>query len=476
MTARRVGARRRARAAAGRAGAAAGTVLAAAACASPGTPPGGPERRTPPRVVRVSPESGAVNVRPREVVFEYDAVVSETPRGGSGGAGGGATGLETLVTVSPRSGSVAVDWRRERIAVRPRRGFRPNVTYTVTVLPGIQDLRSNVRDTATVAVFSTGGPIAAAALRGVVYDWVNNRPAARAVVEATAADSTVYFAVADSAGRFVVPNVPAGAYLVRGTVDVNLNRTADPREPFDTARSTAAPPAAAARDTGGLALYAFAHDTVAARLTNVAASDSVTLRLTFDRPLRPDQPFAGRVRVVAADSSPVAVRGVFTAAAADSIAQAETRAAQPTAPGDSARRPAGAGADTTAGPAPPPAPGSPAGPPTQAPRLGRPIPPTELVVRLAAPLRANTVFRVRAVDLRSLSNVVGTSERTFTSPRAPRAAPPAAPAATPPAATPPRATPPAATPPAARPPAAPATPPPAAPPAPRASPPPARGQ
>jgi hypothetical protein len=412
-------------------------------------------------VVRVSPESGAVNVRPREVVFEYDAVVSETPRGGSGGAGAGATGLETLVTVSPRSGSVAVDWRRERIAVRPRRGFRPNVTYTVTVLPGIQDLRSNVRDTATVAVFSTGGPIATAAVRGVVFDWVNNRPAARAVVEATTADSTVYFAVADSAGRFVVPNVPPGAYLVRGTVDVNLNRTADPREPFDSARATAATAprtAPAARDTGGLALYAFAHDTVAARLTTVAASDSVTLRLTFDRPLRPDQPFAGRVRVVAADSSPVAVRGVFPAAVADSIAQAETRAAQPAAPGDSARRPAGAATDTTAGPARRAAPGSPAGPPTQAPLLGRPVPPTELVVRLAAPLRANTQFRVRAADLRSLSNVVGTSERTFTTPRAPRAAPPAA------------------TPPAARPPAAPATAPPAAPAAPRASPPPARGQ
>jgi hypothetical protein len=444
--------------------AAAAVVAGAGACASPGVPPGGPERRTPPRVVRVTPESGAVNVRPREVVFEYDAVVSETPRGGgaTGGGAGGTSGLEALVTVSPRSGSVAVDWRRERIAVRPRRGFRPNVTYTVTVLPGIQDLRNNVRDTATIAVFSTGGPIARGSVRGVVYDWTNNRPAARAVVEATAADSTVFFAVADSAGRFVVPNIPAGAYLVRGTVDVNLNRTADPREAFDTARAAAgatgpAPPRTPA-DTGGVALYAFAHDTLPPRLTGVASSDSVTLRLTFDRPLRPEQPFAGRVRVVASDSTAQTVRSVLTAAAADSIAQGAARTAQQASGGDSAANAPRRGA------------GAPGEPAAQPPRLGRPVPPTELVVRVAAPLRPNTVYRVRASDLRSLSNVVGTSERTFTTPRAAPAPRPAAPRAAPPA---PR---PAAPPPPGQRPPTPAAPPPATPPpaTPTPAPPPAR--
>ena len=36
-----------------------------AACASAGPPPGGPEDRLPPRVVRVTPDTNAVNVRDR---------------------------------------------------------------------------------------------------------------------------------------------------------------------------------------------------------------------------------------------------------------------------------------------------------------------------------------------------------------------------------------------------------------------------
>lgn len=412
-------------------------IVTLGACASPGTPPGGPERLVPPQLVRVAPESGAVNVRPRAVVFEYDAVVSETPRGGGGGAGG-ATGLESIVTVSPRSGSVEVDWQRERIAVRPRRGFRPNLTYTVTVLPGLQDLRSNVRDTASVAVFSTGGPIATARVRGVAFDWVNNRAAARAVVEATGADSVTYFAVADSAGRFVVPNIPAGSYLVRATVDVNNNRAADPREAFDTVRAVAtARGADVMSDTGGLALYAYVRDSLPPRLTNAEAVDSLTLRLTFDRALRPEQPFTNRVRVVGADSAAIPVRAVLTPAVADSIAGTQARAA------------AGARNDTTARPATPDSGRAPTQPPRRPaapardsaaapPRLTRPVPPTELVVQLGTPLRPGATGRVLVTDVRSLSNVAGASERTFTAPRptpAPDAPPPSSPAQ-PPAARP----------------------------------------
>ena len=56
-------------------------------------------------MIDTSPDTNAVGVRPREVVFTFDAVVSETPRGGvSAGVGTGATGLAgvTLVSASGR--------------------------------------------------------------------------------------------------------------------------------------------------------------------------------------------------------------------------------------------------------------------------------------------------------------------------------------------------------------------------------------
>ncbi len=470
-----------------------------AACASPGFPAGGPPRAIPPRLVAIAPDTLAVGARPKSVEFTFDEVINEASRGtgAAAGTGGGATGLESVVLVSPRSGSVSVDWGRERIYVRPRRGFRPNVTYTITILAGLSDLRNHARDSATIAVFSTGGAIAGSEIRGVVFDWVNGRTAPGAVVEAVAADSVPYVALADTAGRFVIANVPAGAYLVRGGVDVNGNRAIDPREPFDTARTSAtvrvgppvftapiAPAVLAAEleaskdstrprprrvpaprvgvgvgDTTirGLALYAFVHDTLTPRVGTVTPIDSSTLRLSFDRALRPDQPFGpAQIRVVGPDSAVVAVREVLTAAVFDSTAQAAINAAR--AHADSAARanpPANPPANAAAGAratAPNTSPIGAANRPP-GPRLGRPVPPVDLIVRLGANLRPNTIYRLAVRDIRSLSGIAGTTERTFTTPRSappprpspaprsiparPAGAPGAAPAGGPPAGAPP---------------------------------------
>lgn len=413
--------------------------LGAAGCASPGVPPGGPEDNAPPRVLRISPDTGATGVRPREVVFTFDEVVSETPRGagvgGSGGAGTAGAGdpLAPLFQVSPRVGSVEVDWRRDRVAVRPRRGFRDSTTYTVTMLAGLADLRDNVRDSATVLVFSTGPARARNSIGGVVFDWVNGKPAARAVVEAIAPDSTIYYTIADSVGRFTIANIPIGSYLVKGAVDVNANRSVDPREGFDTLRVDAN--VVARNDTAAAELYAFVRDTIGPRLLSATPRDSTTLRVTFDRPLVPGQPLSpASFSLVAADSSVVLIQNVLTAADYDSLVARRTRAsadsaarARPdTAARARAQRDSVARADSLARVArdtsaaarrrrvvPPPVP-------------RRPTPSTDVVLVLAAPLRPQTAYRLTARELRSLSGRARTSERVFNTPRAEPARPPAA--------------------------------------------------
>lgn len=274
-----------------RAGAAA--VLVAAACAQPQLPPGGPPDTAAPRLIGTAPDSGQVGVRIDEVVFRFDEVVSEVPRG---------TELARAVLVSPGDGRVSVDWKRNAIGVRPRGGWRPNTTYVVTLLPVMVDLRGNVRDSSTVLVFSTGDAMPATRVSGVVFDWMRAAPASRAFVEARAAtDSTLQWTTeADSSGRFVLPFLTPGEYTVRALVDANRNHQFDPREHWDSARVSL-------RDSVSVELYTAFRDTVAPRLVSAAATDSMTVRVTMDRPFSPDPAHAPTVEVFGPDSARIGI-------------------------------------------------------------------------------------------------------------------------------------------------------------------------
>jgi hypothetical protein len=353
------------------------------ACASQGDPPGGPPDAVPPVVVAIAPESGAVNVRPDRVEFRFDEVVSERPSG--------APSLEQAVLISPTDGLPRVDWRRRSIAVRPRRDWKPNAVYTVTLLPGITDLRGNAMKTGASVIFATGPTIPNTRVTGILYDWVAGHAVRAGAIEAVALpDSIVYVARTDSVGRFTLAHLPPGSYAVRGWLDANANRELDGREAYDSA-------SVALRDTASLTLLAFVHDTLPPRINAVEVVDSMTLRVELNQPLDPEQTVdTTRFRLTAPDSSPVRLRNVLPAdawdrARADSIARADTT-----------RRP-------PARQAPTPRPDSVV--------LPRPVPISRFVVITAEPLRPETTYRLIAVEARNLLGRAGTSARVFTMPR-----------------------------------------------------------
>lgn len=282
--------------------------LALAACASPGTPPGGPVDTQAPEIVRIAPDSGRTGVTPRSVIFRFDEVVSERPAG--------AASLNALFLISPRDGEPRVGWGRNEIAVRPRRGWKPNTAYTVTLLPGLTDLRGNVRNTGAVMVFSTGQSIPEGSITGTVFDWAEGRILQRALVEARprADTTTVYVTATDSAGTFTIGNLAGGDYEVRGIADANNNRALDPREAWDSV-------SVALTDSARIEVLAFVHDSIGARLTSVTVTDSVTLDLRFDNPLSVSSPLSpANVRVLAADSTPVPIISVSPPAADTAVA------------------------------------------------------------------------------------------------------------------------------------------------------------
>ena len=381
-------------------------LLLVAACASPGMPPGGPEDKLPPELVSISPDSASLNVKPNWAVFRFDEVVSERPQG--------AASLERLFLISPRDGEPRVDWRRNSIAVRPRKGWRPNTVYSVTMLPGLTDLRTNVRKQGATLVFSTGGAIPDTRVTGIVFDWIAGRPAGGAAVEVISRDSVVYVASADSSGRFELRNVPLGSYVVRAFMDANNNRSLDSREAWDSAAITLT-------GTAAVELLAFVHDTIGPRINTVTVVDSLTLRVAFDKRLSPSTDVSPALfRLLTADSATVPIATAMFGRAADSLRTALARAAQDSARlrGDSVR------ADTTATARPAararPGPGGrrPAtADTTPLATPSRPSPEAEVVLTLGSPVAVGNTYRLRAQDIRGIIGAARTSDRVFTLPK-----------------------------------------------------------
>jgi hypothetical protein len=374
-------------------------VAALLSCASPGMPPGGPDDRLPPEIVTITPDSGALNAKPKQVVFRFDEVVSEHPSG--------APTLDRLFLISPRDGEPKVSWKRSAIAVRPRKGWRDNTVYTVTMLPGLTDLRNNVRKQGAVALFSTGGTIPDTRVTGIVFDWVAGKPAPRAAIEAITPDSTIYVASADSTGHFEMLHLPLGPYTIRAYMDANSNRSVDPREAWDSVGITLS-------GSTNVEMLAFVHDTIGPRVNTVTVQDSITIRVTFDKPIHPSQAIEPALfKLMAADSSPIPILSALSAktaelerVAAEKAKQDSARARDTTAR-DSSKTPRvplpnrkGAQRDTTPVPVP-----------------SRPIPESEVILGLGSPLVPGTTYRLRVIEIEGMLRVRRTSDRVFTLPR-----------------------------------------------------------
>jgi hypothetical protein len=382
---------------------------------------------TPPKLVRVEPDSNATNVTTRYARFYFDETINDR--------GSGAQEVGNYFLVSPSDGESRVFWHRSRIDVRPRNGFRPNTAYTVTLLPGLTDLRGNQMRSGASVVFSTGPTIPKDRITGTAIDWVAGRPATRALIQGVTPDSVIYLAQSDSVGHFTLGPLPPGSYLVRAIADLNNNHALDRNEPFDSA-TVVAPQSA----TTPLQLLVAPRDTLPPRITNVGQVDSVTLRVTFDRLVDPRQDLTPAMfRLVAADSTLVPITAVLSPQEEARLAREAERARA-----DSTRR-----ADSLAKkPLPPiPAPVAPA--PNQPPASTVPPPFTALGLKLGRRLTPAATYRLSTTGVRGLTNRAQPSERSFTTPRpapprpatdttrAPARAPAIAPASAPPPTRPP---------------------------------------
>lgn len=421
----------------------------ALACANVEPPPGGPPDTAPPQITAVRPESGAVVRDLRgDAEIRFDEVVDEMASGAPG------SGLERFVILSPVSGRVRVSWARTAIRARPREGWQPGRVYRLELRPGLLDLRRNILKEGRVILFSTGPAIPRGVLAGTVVQWVEQRIAPEALIQAALLpDTAPYITFADSSGQFRLAGLPAGRYALYAVVDANRNGQRDRREAYDSAVVTLDSTAAAV-------LWTFVHDTVGPRLRTVDYVDSLSARMTFSQALDPTQRLdTTSVQVVALpDSTPVSVRQILSPAqfdsllarerAADSARRAAADTVAPAARPDTTPRPALPGREGARPLAPGPVVQGATPPPTaegdtaalHALLRRRPVPADRVVLRVAAPLTPGGKYLVKVRGARNLSGAASDGQAVLavpvpaaprtpadTTPRTPRPVRPPAP-------------------------------------------------
>ena len=365
----------------------------------------------------------------RDVSFGFNEVVSE---GGTASEGLGTGDLERLVLLSPSENVPVVRWKRDRITVRPKEGWRENTVYRVELLPGIVDLRTNRSNQGGAVTFTTGAPTPDYTLTGKVYDWTTSQPARAVLLEAILhPDSLVYRSTTDSSGTFSFGPLPRGEYLVVAVVDQNRDRKRGGREVFDSVRVK--PDSGAA---GGKVpeLWMFQRDSLPPRLQPPTVLDSLSIALPFNQKLDPSQQLDSTMVQVwrLPDTMIVPVVALNTSARHDSLYRAVV--APRAAPADSARGKADtaagvkadttvkAKADTVATPRPDTAgralkaaddsvrPGGPERP-VRPPLLTRPPLADKVSARLGEPLVPGASYTVLVRGVRNASGVVVDSSR-----------------------------------------------------------------
>jgi hypothetical protein len=421
----------------------------AAACARIEPPPGGAPDKLAPTLVSTRPDS--MRIVPDfdgSVEFVFNEVISE---GGQPNEGVGTGDLERLVLLSPSTEVPDVQWKRNRIAVRPRDGWEPNRVYRVQLLPGVADVRSNRGTQSSIVTFTTGAPLPDLTLSGRAFDWSTSQPARGALLEAVLEpDSLVYKGATDSTGNFALGPLPRGQYVVYATVDQNRNLRRDRREAFDSVRVVG--------DSGKVPeLWLFPHDSAPPKLQTPTVLDSMAVTLPFNQKLDPalrlDSTAVTIVRLP--DSTRLGVRSVLPPTIDDSLqrlVRAEAmkrdsiaRAAERRDSAAAAPAPAPAAPDTSKGrvKAAPPEP-TPAKPPALRPapdsgkavmeRLdstlrGRPTDDTSrakkpsrpplyerLIMRLAEKLEPGGKYAVEVRGIRNVNGATGDSKAGFTVP------------------------------------------------------------
>jgi len=255
------------------------SLVVLSACARQAPPPGGPEDRTPPKILSTTPEQNAVRVslstRPQFIFsekidrlsFEQAFFVSPTP---------------------PIDEKIRFRWHGKQVEVIFPDSLMAPRTYVVTIGTGVRDWRGNRMEGAFTLAFSTGDSIDSGEMHGKVF---HDKPAGVLIMAYLrssepepnpARDFADYLTQVGEKGEFSLSHLSDGSYRLFALQDQNGDRLYNHGEELIGVPGRDVGLAPARREQRDLSLRLALADTIQPRLTSAGAADQIHLELNFD--------------------------------------------------------------------------------------------------------------------------------------------------------------------------------------------------
>ncbi|MFC4220871.1 Ig-like domain-containing protein [Flagellimonas marina] len=207
-------------------------VLALWQCAQRGSPSGGPEDITPPKLTRAEPENFSTNFKSEKIRLYFDELIK-------------LQDVQQQLVVSPplkhQPEITPQGGPRKFIEIILKDTLRENTTYTLNFGQSLVDNNEGNPNSFLTYVFSTGDYIDSLTLSGAVKDAYNRRADEFVSVmlyeiDTAYTDSTVYKSLpnyiantGDSLPLFELKNLKSGTYALFALKDQNKNNRFDQR-------------------------------------------------------------------------------------------------------------------------------------------------------------------------------------------------------------------------------------------------------
>lgn len=237
-------------------------------CAKRGMPGGGPEDKTPPKLVETIPISGSTNIslENTSVRLIFDEPIYEDPN---------------YVSILPDI-PTKVKFRGRMIEILFTEKLAENTTYTIMLSPKLKDTRGNRVGNAITIAFSTGSELDTASIIGIVVKH-NFEPVEGALLLAYE-DSLrtilpIRSTISGNGGSFSLKFLPAKPLWIFALTGVS-------KPDFCDAEMWAIPPrkiTPSGSDT--LVLVLVPADSTVPKLARCDSYDSLTVKLVFSRPI-----------------------------------------------------------------------------------------------------------------------------------------------------------------------------------------------